>query len=226
MEHLQAAGVPATSPPLKNPWGTGASAWLVHLGLLVAVPSAICLAIWQDEIQKGVSNNSSFASTPPQKSSSVVARAPTKAPEKAQISKCVFPPENGATLTNHLRSKETGHVLEIRNGSGGNAIVKVRDASTGYLFASFYVAKGGVASFNNLPDGTYRFQYAFGDDLRADCRNFIHVVSAAQFPDIESLYTQRTQNQIQYSHLSYTLYSVPSGNVRPETLDVEKFNAD
>lgn len=168
MEHLQAAGVPATSPLLKNPWSPSAGTWLLHLGLLVAVPGTICLAIWQDEIQKGV----------PKKAS-----APTKAPEKAQIPKCVFPPENGAVLTSNLRSKETGHVLEIRNGSGGNAIVKIRDASTDHLFASFFVAKGSVSYFN-LPDGTYRFQYAFGNDLRADCRNFVQVASAAQFPDV------------------------------------------
>ncbi len=193
MEHLQAAGVPATSPSLKNPWRTSASTWLVHLGLLIAVPSTICLAIWQDEIQKRVSNNSSFASALPQKLPSLAqAGTPT-------IPKCVFPPENGAVLTSNLRSKAKGQVLEIRNGSSGNAIVKV---------------------------GTYRFQYAFGDDLRADCRNFIQIASAAQFPDIESLRTLHTQNQIEHSRLSYTLYSVPSGNVRPETLDAAKFNAD
>src|SRR6266849_3218745 len=85
MEHLQAAGVPATSPSLKNPWRTSASTWLVHLGLLIAVPSTICLAIWQDEIQKRVSNNSSFASALPQKLPSLAqAGTPT-------IPKCVFP---------------------------------------------------------------------------------------------------------------------------------------
>jgi DnaJ domain len=227
IEYLQAAGVPATSRALKNPWGPRARTWLMHLGLLIVVPGTICVAIWQDEIQKKISNDTSVASPLLQKSPSAAPTAvPTRAQEKAQIPKCVFPPENGAVLTDNLRSKQKGHGLEIRNGTGGNAIVKVRDGNTGYLFASFYVAKGSVASFDNLPDGIYRFQYAFGDDLRADCRNFVQTTSASQFPDIETLHTQRTQNQIQRSRLSYTLYSVPSGNVRPETLDVAKFNAD
>jgi hypothetical protein len=77
----------------------------------------------------------------------------------------------------------------------------------------------------NVPDGDYRIQYAFGD-LGTDCRSFARVISAAQFPDIEVLRTRYTQDEIIRSRLSYTLFSVPDGNVRPQNIDIATFRAD
>jgi hypothetical protein len=57
------------------------------------------------------------------------------------------------------------HHLEIDNGTSGNAIINVRDAATGRLALEIYVESGKTASFNQLPDGAYRIQWAIGGDL-------------------------------------------------------------
>jgi hypothetical protein len=103
--------------------------------------------------------------------------------------------------------------------------MKIRNASSGSLVLSFFIAKDNAASVVGLPDGNYRMQYAFGGDLGSDCRSFARTTSAAQFPGIETFDTQFTSTEIVRSHLSLTLYSVPSGNVRPESLDLAAFDA-
>jgi hypothetical protein len=102
----------------------------------------------------------------------------------------------------------------------------MRDAETDGLVVSFFVEKGKTASVGNLPDGNFRLQYALGEDLRDDCRSFVSITSASQFPATESLRTNYTSTQIDRSRLTYTLFSVPNGNVRPESLAISAFNAE
>lgn len=133
---------------------------------------------------------------------------------------------NGDLLDGYARfSEKPGHTLEIKNGSGGDAIIKARDALTGQLVVSFLVAKNATASFGRLPDGAYRFQYAFGPALKPDCKSFARITTAGQFPDIENMTTERTSTSTVTRHLTYTLYSVPSGNVRPQSLSATAFEA-
>jgi hypothetical protein len=127
---------------------------------------------------------------------------------------CPWSPANGQILNGRLPATGRGHTLEIKNGSGGNAIVKVRHAFDGRLVISFFVASSETAAINDLPDGTYRIQYAYGNKLRQDCRSFITLLAAGQFPDAENLRTEYTGSQIIRARLSYTLFAVRSGNVR------------
>ena len=85
---------------------------------------------------------------------------------------CRSKPSNGEVLVDHRTSSEKGHILEIDNGSRGDAIVKVRDAVTEKMLASFFVGRGESSSLTNIPDGTYKVQYAIGETLAADCRTF------------------------------------------------------
>ena len=110
--------------------------------------------------------------------------------------------------------------------ASANAIIKIRDGMSGALRLSFFVQQGRAASISNLPDGYYRIQYAFGNELKSNCRDFVRILSASQFPQSERLATEYTPTQIITQELSYTLYAVPGGNVRPQSLDVAAFNAD
>jgi hypothetical protein len=172
INHLRAAGVPATSPSLKNPWSNPLLA-SAHFGLLILVPGAIGLAIAYDDLSKG--------QTPAPPSPQIRQRTPDPVPA------CPIQPFNGKILTRNIPQTENGHSIEIRNGSAANAIIKIKDADSGALRLSFFVAKGSVASFADLPDGVYRIQYAFGGDFGRDCRSFSQITSAAQFPAVESL---------------------------------------
>jgi DnaJ domain len=234
MDHLRAAGVPATSPMLKNPWNTTPLNLGAHLALLVAIPGAIGLAVYLDNT-KGASIPSSVrpsyqASLPTRASPASGAAAwpppPVSANAVSSIPTCAFPPRNGEILLRHGIWGKEGHAIEIINGSNGNAIIKVKNAFTGSLVVSFFVAKGATASLMNIPDGGYRVQYAFGEDLQGDCHSFVRTLAASQFPGIETLETRYTSTEVIYSQLSYTLFSVRDGNVRPQALDVAAFNAD
>jgi hypothetical protein len=139
---------------------------------------------------------------------------------------CAVQPFNGKVLTKNIPPTENGHSIEVKNGSNGNAIIKIRDAYSGTLRLSFFVAKGSTSSFTDLPDGVYKIQYAFGGNFGRDCRTYSQIMSAAQFPTIESLTTKNTSSQIITRSLTYTLYTVPGGNVRPQSIDAESFNAN
>jgi hypothetical protein len=231
IHHLQAAGVPITSPLLKNPWSNPLLV-SAHLGLLLLIPGAIGLAITFDDLSKGskqvyrppvqVAAKPDFSQyatpvpTPPQ-----VRQAPPDA-----IPTCAVQPFNGKVLSKNIPPTESGHSIEVKNGSTGNAIIKIRDAYSGTLRLSFFVAKGSTASFSDLPDGVYRIQYAFGGDFGIDCRSFTQITSVAQFTTIRSLTTEVTSSQIITKSLIYTLYIVPGGNARSESIDAQSFNAN
>jgi len=87
------------------------------------------------------------------------------------------------------------------------------------------VLRPASASYMNIPDGTYSIQYAVGGDLRDDCKSFMQISALGQFPQ-ETLSTSFTATEIVREELAYTLYPVPDGNVRPQSLDLAAFNAE
>jgi hypothetical protein len=222
MEHLRTVGVLANSPTLKNPWRRDPLDLLAHTALLLALPATIFAALWLE------SSYSSSVRPSPQTRQDIPSTRPAPPLRKQEPlrAKCAFPATNGEILATAGRKAEKGHVLQIKNGSGGNAIVKVRDGHTGALFASFYVASNQTASLDGIPDGTYRFQYALGGDLAADCKTFLVPTTVAQFTSSETFRTEKNSFELVRQQLTYTLYSVPGGNVRPQSLDVTSFNAD
>jgi len=122
-----------------------------------------------------------------------------------------------------MPSIHNGHRLTIKNGSSSNAIVKLRNG-LGALVASFYVEKGMEASFAGFGDGGYRVQFAYGDAMNDDCASFLDP-SASEFNGLYDFTTKKTPAQIITQELSFTLYSVPDGNVRPTGISAEEFNA-
>lgn len=141
---------------------------------------------------------------------------------------CSKPPTNGQVLRRGLALLPAGgHAVDINNGSGGAAIVKLKDPQDGQRTRlSFFVAKGATTTVAGIPDGDYLVEFAFGDALDSACANFIATRGAQRFPTIEKLRTERLSSKIVVAHLSYTLYAVPSGNVRTASIDVATFLSD
>jgi hypothetical protein len=134
---------------------------------------------------------------------------------------------NGTVLKNAVgRAQEYGHAIDVMNGTEGDAIVKLRNASTGQAVFAMFVAQNASVEMTDIPDGDYRIQFAFGTALDERCRNFLDLVHAQEFPGRKVLRTRRTGNQIETAELSYTLYAVPSGNVHPTAIASADFNAD
>jgi hypothetical protein len=144
---------------------------------------------------------------------------PVAAPEPT----CTSVPANGALLVDHRERKRVGHVLEIDNGTEGDAIIKVRNADTDRTLASFFVTRGSKANLRRIPDGSYRIQYMIGDKLGEDCRKFIGSASANEFPGPQTLTTEDLGDRIRVATLSYTLYAVPGGNTTPVYLNPADF---
>lgn len=169
------------------------------------------------------------AQLPASETSTQGGEAPLKpAPPPEQT--CDVPPANGELLVDNRSNAGSGHQLEIDNGTSGDAIIKVRSAGSDRTLASFFVSRGRSATLKNIPDGAYSVQYANGDKLAANCRTFINdgTASASEFPGPETLETRYEETlegtRVARSRLSYTLYSVPGGNVHPSDINMDEFN--
>lgn len=234
MDQIRAAGLSVSTGTLKNPWRVQPRVIVTHLLMLLFVPVSIAVAIYladssQSAIRSPISETQLASRQRPTNEQASIAPfypVPLSSVPESTVPTCLLPPSNGQILDGRIATTQKGHAIEIQNGSNGDAIVKVRNADTGRLAVSFFVARGQSSSIKGLPDGNYRIQYAVGDRLKSDCRSFARAAVASQFPDIETLQTSYTQSQIVRSRLSYTLFSVPNGNVRPQGLTVDAFEAD
>jgi hypothetical protein len=153
------------------------------------------------------------------------ARASARSSDSAVAAQPGCSPRNGQVLTDRTGWTERTNRLEIRNGSRGNAIIKIRDAATGKMLVSFFVESNATAIYDLIPDGSYRFQFAFGDRLNRDCTTFVHYSGAGEFPESERLVPDNSGDRSAHRVLSYTLYPVPSGTVRPRPIDAATFDA-
>jgi len=225
--HFQRAGVPPAS--LKDPWARKPLDKLAHLAMLAIVPGIIGLAMYSvDSVSPRERVAQSQASRPsydPYRPTVPVSGSP--AVDEAAIPSCPHFVASGDILTKRgVMDGDEGHTIEISNGADANAVVKVRNAYSGRLLTSFFVAKDRTAAVSNVPDGSYRVQFAFGGDLGIDCQSFKRVRSASQFDGVETFSTEYKLRGVVKQRLSYTLYSVPNGNVRPRAIDLASFNAE
>lgn len=218
---------------LSDAWRRSRIATLFRVAMILALPiGAFSLAStidWSNPPSGQGPEQVALYSAPPDNSAAQSAMAEAIAVEAAPVPTCASVPSNGDVLAGSKRLLRKGHLLTIQNGSGGDAIVKVRKAATGKVFATYFIANNDQADLAGLPDGDYRIQYAFGEQLGADCKSFVGVKGAGEFPDIERMVTSEQPDlmgtMIRRAHVTYTLYSTPSGTVRPTNIDAEQFNA-
>ena len=171
--------------------------------ILVAVFGWIPLTIWLDK---------------PKESPVVALQKPE--PPKAQIPRCPFTLEPGQILKRPISSAPNGlHQFTIRNGSTDDAIIVLRDVISGRAFVSFFVPMNGTASYNNVPDGSYKVQWIMGSSIAPDCHSFLKSDSAGEFDNVDYLKTVRTSAGLEYAKIEYTLYKVPNGNARSHSVD-------
>lgn len=228
--HLHRLGVPRDTPQLKNPWRFSLRSLTTHLGILCAPPATLVLllALASGQMRSGPaapSYVSAGAQGSGQAPAAALSDASMTAPQGSVQPACATPPANGQIMGGIAPASYPGHRLQIENGSAGPVIVKVRDAVTGRLAFSFFVAQGATATVSGIPDGVYRFQYAIGAAVSSDCDGLSGIQAVQQFPRAETLTTTYTDTDAQTETLSYTLYGVPDGNVQPQTISPESFNA-
>ncbi len=224
---------------MKDAWGGSFLRNAMMLVLAFALPSAAIAFIYLQPVKTGFEPNSSEISSSAESTDSLSAifgpEANNAAPNvsnAAPVSSaptCSTTPSNGEILSDRREAANEGHILEIDNGTAGDAIIKIRNAESDRTIASFFVQRGGKANLNNIPDGTYTIQYAVGDKLAEDCKSFPNgQASADQFPGPDTLTTKYQDGELGTSvirsRLSFTLYSVPGGNIQPESIAMDEFN--
>lgn len=134
----------------------------------------------------------------------------------------------GRTLSNNdflvepLVTPTQGHQIIIHNGSRAPAFIKI--VSRGYR-ELFFVERGGTAESFQLSDESYRIQYAVGGQLAADCETVSAPESVGEFP-LQQLVSREDAEGIEFSVVSFTLYTVRKGNVQSRKISVAEFNKD
>ncbi|KQR36550.1 hypothetical protein ASF91_00065 [Rhizobium sp. Leaf155] len=217
---LERAGADPRQGKLRDPWRTSILYGASHLFMAFALPGALALAIFADT--QGSSVRTSYAGSGLYSSTQYRPSTQTGI-SKPRVPTCTSAPYSGQLLGPNQLSATEGHSLEIRNGSSGDAIIKVRAEPYGTVVAAFFVGSNQIGQITGIPDGRYTVQYAFGDALDISCRRFVQVAGAGQFPGVETLQTEQTTTQIITQVLSYTLYAVPNGNVSPQNISAQDF---
>lgn len=229
LKELQRAGVPADTPAFTDAWRYSFGGIAAHGAMLAAVPLVVTGLILSDG-RVATSGNRTYVPPPAvAEAATTIEATPTVAavePEPAPVPTCGHEVPSGKLLSGNLASEDFGHRLEIKNGSESPAIIKVRNADTGRVVVSFYVQKDDHADIGPLPDGTYRIQFATGEALAADCKSFVRILGASEFPTADTFQIEQRGDQLIAQHLTYTLYAVPAGNVRPDTIEAAAFDAN
>lgn len=225
---LQSPGV------LKDPWEAVRRQMPIRLAILASLPIilGIFIAINNPSNQRTSSPTYGNELVDHDAANQVAETQPEYAPTMPPIEVrplCNNTPSNGTILEGKKRLVKEGHQLKIDNGSSGDAIVKIRNRTSHQLYAALFVQKGLSAELNGIADGDYEVQYAIGDSLAQDCKSFSGYFRASSFPQTGPFRAQyvndyRGEGYI-YRSLSYTLYSVPGGNVRPTSIDADSFNS-
>lgn len=222
---------------LKDPWRQVASQTPIRLGALFAAPTALILAIVVGSGTSGKAADNFYAASDQKGSAAARKLQPNDAqseassmppPKPAEV--CSTELENGRILFGRKNLASDGHALEISNGSAGDAIVKMRYSNSSKIYISFFVKQNQTIKIDGIHNGNYRIQYALGHALNKMCKKFISPNSVGEFPQIEPLRSEIVDDYrgqgIMYQRLSYTLYTVPGGNIRPETISKDAFDAD
>jgi DnaJ domain len=213
---------------LKNVWKFDVANFSKHLALLCIVPSIIAFFL-ADPLSFADSRHRYRPLVDTNKTSSLNSKKDQKkvlsentVEPSPPIDFCKNRPRNGKIFGFGFIPEADGHRLTIKNGSTGDAIVKLRKASSRELVASFFVEKNLSASLDGISDGTYRVQFAFGDAMNANCNSFTSPV-ASEFDGTQEFVTRRTETQIITRELTFTLFEVANGNARQSRLSQEEF---
>lgn len=227
IDALRQSGCEEPPVRLKNPWRLRVQDVAAHAGLLLTVPLAAFLLVYQAGTSSAAPADA--APTMPIEYTEPVAvpEPPAEPPRPAErVRTCAQVPGNGQVLRGYARNSARRNFVRVTNGGSDAAILKVRNARTGRVAVTMYVEPFSTAEFRKLPDGEYRMQFATGGDLKVNCRSFVDPRSVEEYPGTQSLVAVPEADGIRTAGLALTLTPVAGGNVRTEELDRAAFDAD
>lgn len=114
------------------------------------------------------------------------------------------------------------HTLKVINGPDTDAIVRLQDKSNNTIL-SFYIKRSSTVTIDDIPEGSYQFQYATGKNFSSSCKRFLDNTYAGKNNDYDYYETKYFENGSSTTIASYTLYRVREGNFSPTSMLADAF---
>ncbi len=130
---------------------------------------------------------------------------------------------NGTVLFSSPYSFNGQGVLNISNGSGSDAVVKLI-TNDGKKVYSVYIRANNSYSIKNINDGVYRLLFSFGVDWNSNQKKFLINTSAEAFDDTFDFKTTDDQYGSQYKGYDITLNPVVGGKATTNPIDLNVFD--
>jgi hypothetical protein len=128
-------------------------------------------------------------------------------------------PRNNDTFDSELWGE---NALKVDNKFGTDALVKLKDHNDKAMVIA-YVRGGQSISVNNIPSGSYQFQYATGKSYSPKCGFFLDDMQASKAPGFQDYKKTYSGNGYYTSIMSYTLYKVSGGNLQTRNMPADQF---
>ena len=126
------------------------------------------------------------------------------------------PPHNSDIL---LRRTGGDHHLKVHNGTGHDAVVRLK-TPTGRTLLSFFVAADADAALSAIPDGTFRAVFATGYDYSRACGVFLEDMQTFIVPTAQVFHANLSAG---HQQLTLTLPPVGDGPGQSRPLPIESF---
>lgn len=131
-------------------------------------------------------------------------------------------PSNGYESDYDRTVKGNGE-LTVVNGNSEDAAVILSNSAVETPDRLFYVRAGMEAKITEIPPGRYRVMFQTGKKWDSESERFQCVLATKIFDRGEAFEEQRTETDVQYSHIRLTLHKVVGGNARTAPLDPSAF---
>jgi hypothetical protein len=118
-------------------------------------------------------------------------------------------PANNEILWKYLSGENR---VDLVNAGSDDAVAKFRDAS-GAAIVSLYVSGHSEATVDDFPSGTYRLEFATGQDWSRHCGLFLQHMQARRFPTFDTITTD----------MKYTITTAPDGDASTQPIDQTAF---
>lgn len=149
--------------------------------------------------------------------------SPHELSSKATTSKSqVVSLPNGVNITPPYSHNGFG-ILTVINGTRWDAAVKLIRTDR-KLFRFVYVQRGKKVNIKHIPAGTYYFRWCTGLDWDKEKRRFQQDCMFFEADRLFVFVEKRTQQGVEYSHLTVTLHKVLHGNLKTRKISESEFD--
>jgi hypothetical protein len=129
---------------------------------------------------------------------------------------------SGSPTCNESKFEGRG-VLNIENGTGEDAVLRLFDSDTNEVIRCPFVKAKDSAHVEEIPSGTYMLRYSSGLDWEDARQVFLWDPSYSQFEKQLTYVELQTGKEVQYKEIQVTLHPVVGGNVRTTHISREEF---